>query len=66
MWTIGGVAVTSDNQNVIIQPDGSLLILGLLSTNCVVYTCIATNPLNSVNSSVTICGESTVNNLLVF
>ena len=41
-----------------IQPDGSLLIMGLSTTKCAVYTCTATNPLDIVSQSVTVRGES--------
>ena len=57
-WTVGGSPVMSTNEDIVVQKDGSLLVMGLVSTACARYNCTASNPLNISTSFVTICGES--------
>lgn len=54
---MNGVDISLDNDLFDIMDDGSLLITGLLVTECSQYVCTASNPLGQSSESVTICGE---------
>ena len=57
-WQVNGSPVDEDSELFNIMDDGSLLLIGLKTTDCTVYTCTASNAVNADSESVTVCGES--------